>query len=62
MRKGLYSVLLLIFSVAFLAACEGTTGTTKDESTVSSSGSGSSSSSESPSGGAMTSASGSGSA
>ena len=44
MRKGLNSVLLLIFSVAFLAACEGTTGTTKDESTVTSSGSGSSSS------------------
>jgi peptidoglycan-associated lipoprotein len=58
MRKGLNSVLLLIFSVAFLAACEGTTGTTKDESTVSSSGSGSSS----PSGGATTSATGSGSA
>ena len=44
MRKGLNSVLLLIFSVALLAACEGTTGTTKDDSTVSSSGSGSSSS------------------
>ncbi|GMQ95654.1 MAG: hypothetical protein BMS9Abin14_103 [Gammaproteobacteria bacterium] len=58
MRKGLYSVLLLIFSVTFLAACEGTTGTTKDESTVSSSGSGSSSSS----GGATTSAAGSASA
>ncbi len=58
MRKGLNSVLLLIFSVAFLAACEGTTGTTKDESTVSSSGSASSS----PSGGATTSATGSGSA
>lgn len=56
MRKGLNCVLLLIFSVAFLAACEGTTGTTKDDSTVSSSGS-SSSSSE----GATTSATGSGS-
>jgi len=56
MRKGLNSVLLLIFSVAFLAACEGTTGTTKDDSTLSSSGSGSSSS-----GGATTSATGSGS-
>jgi len=44
MRKGLNSVLLLIFSVAFLAACEGTTGTTKDDSTVTSSGSDSSSS------------------
>ena len=44
MRKGLNSVLLLIFSVAFLGACEGTTGTMKDESTVTSSGSGSSSS------------------
>ena len=43
MRKGLNSVLLLIFSVAFLAACGGTTGTTKDDSTVTSSGSGSSS-------------------
>ena len=57
MRKGLNSVLLLIFSVAFLAACEGTTGTTKDDSTVTSSGSGSSSS-----GSAATSATGSGSA
>jgi len=57
MRKGLTSVLLLIFSVAFLAACEGTTGTTKDDSTVTSSGSGSSSSS----GSASTSATGSGS-
>ncbi len=57
MRKGLNSVLLLIFSVAFLAACEGTTGTTKDDSTVTSSGSGSSSS-----GSASTSATGSGSA
>jgi peptidoglycan-associated lipoprotein len=56
MRKGLNSVLLLIFSVAFLAACEGTTGTTKDDSTVSSSGSGSSSSES-----ATTSATGSGS-
>ena len=44
MRKGLNSVLLLIFSVAFLAGCEGTTGTTKDDSSVTSSGSGSSSS------------------
>jgi len=57
MRKGLNSVLLLIFSVAFLAACEGTTGTTKDDSTVTSSGSSSSSS-----GSASTSATGSGSA
>ena len=57
MRKGLNSVLLLIFSVTFLAACEGTTGTTKDDSTVTSSGSGSSSS-----GSASTSATGSGSA
>ncbi len=57
MRKGLNSVLLLIFSVAFLAACEGTTGTTKDESTVTSSGSASPSS-----GAASTSATGSGSA
>jgi len=56
MRKGLYSVLLLIVSVAFLAACEGTTGTTKDDSTLSSSGSGSSGS-----GSATTSAAGSGS-
>ncbi len=56
MRKGLNSVLLLIFSVAFLAACEGTTGTTKDDSTVSSSSSGSSSSDS-----ATTSATGSGS-
>ena len=56
MRKGLNSVLLLIFSVALLAACEGTTGTTKDDSTVSSSGSGSSSSES-----ATTSATGSGS-
>lgn len=56
MRKGLNSVLLLIFSVAFLAACEGTTGTTKDDSTLSSSGSSSSSSD-----GATTSATGSGS-
>ncbi len=57
MRKGLNSVLLLIFSVAFLAACEGTTGTTKDDSTVTSSASGSSSS-----GSASTSATGSDSA
>lgn len=57
MRKGLNSVLLLIFSVAFLAACEGTTGTTKDESTVTSSGTGSSSS-----GSTTTTAAGSGSA
>ena len=57
MRKGLNAVLLLIFSVAFLAACEGTTGTTKDDSTVTSSGSGSSSSDS-----ATTSATGSGSA
>ncbi len=58
MRKGLNSVLLLIFSVTFLAACEGTTGTTKDESTVSGSGTGSASST----GGATTGATGSGSA
>ena len=57
MRKGLNSVLLLIFSVAFLAACEGTTGTTKDDSSVTSSGSGSSSSDS-----ATISAAGSGSA
>jgi peptidoglycan-associated lipoprotein len=57
MQKGLNSVLLLIFSVAFLAACEGTTGTTKDDSTVTSSASGSSSS-----GSASTSVTGSGSA
>jgi len=44
MRKGLNSVLLLIFSVALLAGCEGTTGTTKDDSSVTSSGTGSSSS------------------
>ena len=56
MRKGLSSVLLLIFSVAFLAACEGTTGTTKDDSSVTSSGSSSSSSDS-----ATTSAAGSGS-
>lgn len=54
MGKGLRSVLLLVASVAFLAACEGTTGTTKDDSTVS----GSSSSSDS----ATTTAAGSGSA
>jgi len=58
MRKGLNSVLLLIFSVAFLAACEGTTGTTKDDSSVTSTGSSSSSSSD----GAATTAAGSGSA
>jgi peptidoglycan-associated lipoprotein len=57
MRKGLNSILLLIFSVAFLAACEGTTGTTKDESTVTGSSGSSSSSSES----ATTMAAGSGS-
>lgn len=58
MRKGLNSLLLLIFSIAFLAACEGTTGTTKDDSSVSgSSGSASSSSSDS----ATTAATGSGS-
>jgi peptidoglycan-associated lipoprotein len=56
MRKGLNTILFLIFSAAFLAACEGTTGTTKDDSTLtSSSGSGSSSDS------ATTSATGSGS-
>lgn len=43
MRKGLYSLLLLIFSAALLAACEGTTGTTKEDATISST-SGSSSS------------------
>lgn len=57
MRKGLNSVLLLIFAVAVLAACEGTTGTTKDDSALTSSGSSSSSS-----GSATTSATGSGSA
>ena len=57
MRKGLNSVLLLIFSVALLAGCEGTTGTTKDDSTVTGSGSSGSSSSDS----ATTSAAGSGS-
>jgi len=57
MRKGLNSVLLLIFSVAVLAGCEGTTGTTKDDSSVTSSGSGSSSSDS-----ATISAAGSGSA
>ncbi len=61
MRTGLNSVLLLIFSVAFLAACEGTTGTTKDESAVTSSGS-DSSSSDGTSTSATTSAAGSGSA
>lgn len=44
MRKGLNSLLLLVFSIAFLAACEGTTET-KDESAVSGSSSGSGSSS-----------------
>jgi peptidoglycan-associated lipoprotein len=57
MRKGLNSLLLLIFTVAFLAACEGTTGTTKDDSSVS----GSSDSASSSSGGATTTATGSGS-
>jgi peptidoglycan-associated lipoprotein len=57
MRKGLNCVLLLIFSVAFLAACEGTTGTTKDDSTVTGTDSSSSSS-----GSATTTATGSGSA
>lgn len=57
MRKGLNSLLLLIFSLAFLAACEGTTGTTKDDSTITGSGSGASSSDS-----ATTSAAGSGSA
>lgn len=55
MRKGLYSVLLLIFSVALLSACAGTTDTTKDDASISSS-SGSSSSDS-----ATTSATGSGS-
>jgi len=36
MPKGLRSVLLLVASVAFLTACEGTTGTTKDDSAMSS--------------------------
>ena len=57
MRKGLNSLLLLIFSIAFLAACEGTTGTTKDDSSVSGSSGSSSSSSDS----ATTTATGSGS-
>jgi peptidoglycan-associated lipoprotein len=57
MRKGLNSLLLLIFSVAFLTACEGTTGTTKDDSSVSGSSGSSSSSSDS----ATTTATGSGS-
>lgn len=57
MRKGLNSLLLLIFSLAFLAACEGTTGTTKDDSSITGSGSGASSSDS-----ATTSAAGSGSA
>ena len=59
MRKGLKTVLLLAFSAAFLAACEGTTGTTKDDSTATGSSSGSSSSSSS--GSATTTATGSGS-
>ena len=57
MRKGLNSLLLLIFSIAFLAACEGTTGTTKDDSSVSGSSGNGSSSSDS----ATTTATGSGS-
>lgn len=56
MRKGFYSALLVVFSVALLAACEGTTGTTKDDSTLSTSGAESSSS-----GSATTSAASSGS-
>ena len=59
MRKGLKSLLLMIVSVTFLAACAGTTDTMKDDSAVSGSGSGSESSSSS--GGATTSATGSGS-
>lgn len=58
MRKGLSSVLILIFSVTVLAGCEGTTGTTKDDAMVTSSG-GSSSASSSES--ATASATGSGS-
>ena len=57
MRNGLYSVLLLMFSAVLLAACEGTTGTTKDDSTLSGSDSASSGS-----GSATTTAAGSGSA
>lgn len=57
MRKGLNSLLLLIFSLAFLAGCEGTTGTTKEDTTATSSGSGSMSSES-----ATTSAASSGSA
>jgi len=57
MRKGLHSLLPLIFTVAFLAACEGTTGTTKDDSSVSGSSDSASSSSDS----ATTTATGSGS-
>jgi len=59
MRKGLKSFLLLIVSVSFLAACAGTTDTTKDDSMAAGSGSGSGSSSSSDS--ATTSATGSGS-
>ena len=55
MRNGLYSVLLVIFAAVSLAACEGTTGTTKDDSTLSSD------SASSGSGSATTSAAGSGS-
>lgn len=54
MRKGLHSVLLLLFSVVFLAACE-TTGSTTSESDASKGTSGSASSS----GGATTSGVGS---
>jgi len=57
MRKRLHSLLPLIFTVAFLAACEGTTGTTKDDSSVSGSSGSASSSSDS----ATTTATGSGS-
>lgn len=57
MRKGLNSLLLLIFSVALLSACEGTTET-KDDSAVS----GSSGSASTSSGSATTTATGSGSA
>ena len=60
MRTGLKSLLLLIVSVSFLAACAGTTDTTKDDSAVSASGTGSDSSSSSS--GATTSGTGSGSA
>jgi peptidoglycan-associated lipoprotein len=64
MRQGLKSLLLLIVSVSFLAACAGTTDATKDDSMVSGSASDSGSASEpsSSSASAMTSGTGSGSA